>query len=110
MTPKQKIYQDMLFWTLPHLRNVATLGWWHRLRDRSVYFESDLVHNLPSSMFEPEFVEHDICFLNGQARRYCEQCSARISHLYVHQIERIRALFALVPPHLRGRLKWQGPE
>ncbi|QSQ22928.1 hypothetical protein JY651_48880 [Pyxidicoccus parkwayensis] len=109
MTPKQKIYKDMLWWTLPHLRNVATWGWWQRARDRSTYYETQLVHNLPVSMFEPEFIEHDIWFLNGQARWYCENCSARLSSMYPAQVARIRALFALVPPHLREKLEWHGP-
>ena len=110
MSPKQQIYQDMLSWTLPHLRNVASCPWWQRLRDRSAYYEAELVHNLHHSMFEPEFVDHDLWFLNAQARYYCEHCNARISYLYVQQVERIRALFALVPSHLRGKLKWQGPK
>jgi hypothetical protein len=109
MTPKQKIYQDMLRWTLPWLRNVATWSWWQRVRDRSAYYEAELVHNLYNSVFEPEVVEHDIWFLNFHARFYCERCSARISPLYAQHVELIRALFALVPPHLREKLEWQGP-
>src|SRR6185436_3577879 len=98
MSRKQIIYREMLWWTLPHLRNVSTWHWWNRLRDRSAYYESELVHNLPVSMYEPEFVQHDVWFLNVQARGYYECCSQGISPLYFQHVERFRELFSLVPP------------
>lgn len=110
MTPKQAIYFEMLLRTMPHLRNVTTLSWWQRLRDRSAYFEAELIHNLAHSVFEPEFVDHDIWFLNIQARMYCERCSEALSPLYREQLERIRGLFAIVPEAYRDRLEWSGPQ
>jgi len=109
LSPKQEVYREMLWWTLPHLRDVA--GWrrWLRLRDRSLHYETELIHNLPVSMFEPEFTDHDIWFLNWQAKAYYERCSAEKSALYPQQVERIARLFALVPDHLRSRLDWPGP-
>ena len=109
MTQKQTIYREMLRWTLPHLRNVSTWPWWQRLSDRSAYFEAELIHNLPASMFEAEFVEHDIWFLNVQARAYYKECSSELSPLYVQQIQRIRELFTLVPNDLTSKLQWAGP-
>ena len=109
LSPKQMIYREMLHRTLPHLRNVSTWPWWHRLRDRSCYYEAELIHNLPVSLYEAEFVEQDEWFLNVQARGYCERCSALISYLYPLQVARIRELFALVPEHLRPKLQWSGP-
>ena len=109
LSPKQAIYREMLHWTLPHLRNISTWGWWQRVRDRSAYYEAELVHNLPVSMYEPDFVEHDVWFLNVQARGYCQECSAALSSLYPQQVARIRELFALVPQHLRPKLQWAGP-
>jgi hypothetical protein len=110
MSPKQQIYKEMLWWTLPHLRNVSTWPWWRRVRDRSVYFEAELIHNLPVSLLEPDFLEHDIWFLNVQARAYAERCSPMISDLYPEQLRRIRALFDLVPEGLRHQLQWAGPK
>jgi len=110
LTPKQVIYQEMLRWTLPHLRNISTWPWWRRVRDRSAYYEAELIHNLPVSAFEPEFVEHDIWFLNVQARTYCGECSADLSCLYPEQVKRIRELFSLVPETMRNKLQWQGPQ
>jgi hypothetical protein len=109
MSRKQIIYREMLWWTLPHLRNISTHSWWRRLRDRSSYYEAELIHNLPVSMFEPEFVEHDIWFLNVQARAYVQGCNQAISHLYPQQVARIRELFALAPDSLRSKLEWSGP-
>jgi len=57
-------------------------------------------------MYEPEFVDHDVWFLNVQARAYCQRCSAAVSALYPQQVERIRELFALVPQHLRSKLQF----
>ena len=79
------------------------------MRDRSCYYETELVHNLPVSMYEPDFAEHDIWFLNVQARAYCRQCSAAVSALYPQQVGRIRKLFALVPEDLRPKLQWSDP-
>jgi hypothetical protein len=110
MTRKQIVYREMLSWTLPHLRNISTWSWWRRLRDQSAYYEAELIHNLPVSMFEPDFVEHDIWFLNVQARAYYEQCSEQISPLYLQQVALLRELFSLVPAELRPKLKWSGPD
>lgn len=110
MTQKQIIYQEMFRWTLAHLRNASTWSWWRRLRDRSVYYESELIHNLPASMFDAEFGDHDIWFLNHQARSYCQSCSERLSWLYPQQVKRIRELFALIPTELRSKLEWPGPQ
>ena len=106
---KQVLYREMLHWSLPHLRNVSTWPWWRRLRDRSAYFEAELVHNLPVAVLEPDFGEHDIWFLNEQARDYCQQCNAQVSYLYPSQVGRIRELFSLVPEHMRSKLRWTGP-
>ena len=91
-SPKQVVYREMLHWTLPHLRNISTCPWWRRLRDRSAYYESELAHNLPVSILEPEFVEHDVWFLNVQARAYCEACRPELSCLYSDQVKRIQEL------------------
>ncbi|GEP43587.1 hypothetical protein [Brevifollis gellanilyticus] len=76
LPPKQVIYRELLHCTLPHLRNVSSWRWWMRMCDRSAYYEAELIHNLPVSMYEPDFVEHDVWFLNVQARTYYEECSA----------------------------------
>jgi hypothetical protein len=105
MSPKQEIYRDILFWTLPHLRNAASQRWWRRIRDKSAYYESELVHNLPVSMYESEFTDHDIWFLNIQANYYIRNCSASVSYLYPEQSKRLMALRALVPESLKSKLK-----
>jgi hypothetical protein len=108
MSPKQAIYRDILFWTLPHLRNVASQRWWRRVRDQSAYYEAELVHNLPISMYEPEFTDHDIWFLNAQANFYIRNCSASISPLYPEQSRRLLELRTLVPDLLKSKLKLNG--
>lgn len=109
MTQKQIIYQAILSRALPHMRNVSTWSWWRRLRDRSTYFETQFIHNIWPSLCEPAFVDHDLWFLNNEARLYCKECSTKLSPLYLAQVAHIRELFALVPPELRSKLLWNGP-
>ncbi|RYD84143.1 MAG: zinc ABC transporter substrate-binding protein [Verrucomicrobiaceae bacterium] len=109
LSPKQEVYFEMLRRTLLHLRSIAEQSWWRRLQDRSAYYETELIHNLPVSLFEPEFVAHDIWFLNVQARSYCAECNPQISGLYLQQTKLIRELISLVPGHLRDKLEWAGP-
>jgi hypothetical protein len=110
MSEKQQIYRDMLRNILPWLRNVQTWTWWARLRDRSAQWDSELVHNIPVSILEPEFTEHDVWFLNVQARRYYQECSSRLSPNYDSNVDGIRRLCQLVPTDLRARMEWGGPD
>jgi hypothetical protein len=105
MSPKQEIYRNIFCWTLPYLRNVASRHWWQRRRDQSLYFKAELVHNLPTLMFEPEFTHHDIWFLNAQADWYIRNCSESISPLYQEQKKLLLALRSLVPEALRATLQ-----
>ena len=109
MSPKQEIYREMLRLSLPWIRNVSSWSWWHRIRDRSAFDEAELVHNLSESLFESDFTDHDIWFLNHQARVYHDHCSPSRSPNYHRQLELIRELFSLVPPALQSRLNWGGP-
>ena len=85
------------------------MGWFRRIRDRSGYHESELIHNLSHSIFKEDFVAHDLWFLNHQARLYCEKCSPNLSELYRGNVKLIRELFEAVPDHLRHELEWDGP-
>ena len=104
---KQQIYNEFLYWSLPWIRNVQTWPWWRRLRDRTCYCEAEFVHNLPQSILEPEFVEHDAHFLNTQARMFYKH--GQRSPNYESHLTRIRELFALLPESLRPLLMWKGP-
>lgn len=79
------------------------------MRDRSAFYESELIHNLCESLFDLDFVDHDIWFLNHQARIYHDQCSPSRSPNYRRQLELIGDLFAMVPEPLLTRLSWGGP-
>jgi len=110
MSPKQEIYREFLRTTLPYIRNMQSLSFWRRWlrrRDRAVYEEAELIHNLWPSLFEPEFTDHDIWFLNSQAENYFRE--AHFSPLYPQHVALIRELFALVPEDFRSRLRWAGP-
>ncbi|SQI44176.1 Uncharacterised protein [Leminorella richardii] len=106
---KNEIYLDMLSWALPHLRNHMTLGIFSRIRDKSCYYESQLIHGFYLTLKYDFFNDIDIDFLNGHARHYYINCSEEKSMLYVTQIKNISKLFALVPDSLKSQLEWEGP-
>lgn len=109
MSRKQEIYAEMLIFAIPIVRNIQTWPWWSRLRMADMcYQETELVHNLSYSILEPEFTDHDIWFLNVQARNYWH--NGRKSYSYSAQVRYIRELFELVPETMRDRLLWSGPQ
>ena len=100
----------MLLWAIPHIRNVQSQSWWRKALNRSCEFEAELVHNLHVSILEEDFVNHDIWFLNAQARFYLEHCNSQISLNYERHQELIVELFTLVPHTFRSKLQWNGPK
>ncbi|MFP1776457.1 zinc ABC transporter substrate-binding protein [Lonsdalea quercina] len=106
---KNEIYVNMLSLSLPYIRNIQSLDKKDKGRDISCYFEAELVHNLMHTLLVSEFVEHDIWFLNNQAKYYIEKCSEDISPNYNQHIEYIKSLFKMVPDSLKSELLWKGP-
>ncbi|MEN3261549.1 zinc ABC transporter substrate-binding protein [Sodalis endosymbiont of Spalangia cameroni] len=106
---KNEIYLKMLALALPHIRNIQTHDEFEKGRDMSCYFEAELVHNLTVTLLSPDFLEHDIWFLNHQAKYYFENCNGDISPNYNQNIKYIRDLFTMVPENLKPNLLWQGP-
>ena len=107
MSPKQEIYQEMLRHVLPGLRNgYAPRPWWISIRRSPwYYYDAELVHNLWVSLFEEDFIDHDIWFLNVQAKWYYE--NAKGTQNYRPLCELITELFSLVPTHFHNKLKWR---
>lgn len=106
---KNEIYIKMLSLALPYIRNIQSLGKKEKGQDTSCYFEAELVHNLMQTLLISDFVEHDVWFLNNQAKYYFEKCSEDISPNYNQQVEYIKSLFKMVPDSLTTKLLWQGP-
>ncbi len=110
MSRKQEIYRELLMFGLPYLRTVRSLRWWQSKRRLALYEEAEFLHNLYVSILEPEFVEHDLWFLNHQARRYLADADPRHAVCFEHHRRLIQELVSLVPERLRARLEWAGPE
>ena len=108
---KQEIYRDLLMWSTIYLRSVQSLPlWpWHRRKRRALYEQSELIHNLYVSILTPEFLDHDIHFLNHQARLYLQNADPQYESVVEPHRELIRELFGLVPQDMRHKLKWGGP-
>ncbi len=119
MSRKQEIYQSLLMWGLPHVRNVLSytkcLPWWNfafgvRRRELQACYEvAELLHNLYVSILDEDFTDHDLWFLNVQARSFCQYASAEplLDLQYVFGL--LDELFRLVPADKRSLLQWAGP-
>ncbi|WP_392564736.1 hypothetical protein RHO13_04825 [Orbus wheelerorum] len=106
---KNEIYIEMLRLALPYIRNIQGQDQSTKANDTSCYFEAELVHNLTLTILDPTFDEHDIWFLNYQAKSYYKNCNAHISINYCKQIFYIKELFKLVPDEMKAKLIWSGP-
>lgn len=119
MSRKQEIYRDILMWALPSTRNTLSLFRRGRLpvvlspRIQSAlaseYEVAQFVHNLYVSILAEEFTDHDIWFLNYQARSFYERNDDKNPHysLFAYYIQE---LFKEVPENKKGKLLWAGPE
>lgn len=107
MSKKQEIYKELLRQTLPMTRNVLSSRIVFGRSRKDALELSQLTHNLYVSILEEGFVDHDIWFLNVQARSYCE--TAKGSSAYLAVIDLIHQLFNEVPENLRYKLEWNGP-
>jgi len=120
MSRKQEIYRDILNWALPSSRNC--LSRFRQIRPiviltpekqrwlQSEYEVAEFVHNLYVSILEEDFTDHDIWFLNYQARSFFERNDdARCTHysLFAYYIQE---LFKVVPEVRKHELKWEGPK
>ncbi|PHM48330.1 hypothetical protein [Xenorhabdus miraniensis] len=104
------IYIEMLSFALPYIRNVQTLSPIRKGRDKSCYHEAELLHDIVKSLRETKNCNHDIYFLNNQARYYLENANSKICANYQFHKERIKMLFELVPDEMKKQLQWSGPE
>jgi len=103
---KQEIYQELFMWGMPHIRNVQTWSYFKKGRDRSCYFVAELLHNLYVSMFEEEFTDHDIWFINVQMRYFIESCNPKIFNGYTHFCSLLLRLLDEVPDNLKEKIQW----
>lgn len=118
MSRKQEIYQDLLGWGLPLLRNALSrtnhLSWWNfafggRREIRFSYKVAEFLHNLPVSILDEEFTDHDLWLLNVQARSFCQYASAEPLLDFQYVFGLLDELIRLVPADMRSQLQWAGP-
>jgi hypothetical protein len=110
LTRKQQIYYDILDMMLPAMRNVQRQSSWRRFGYGSFYPELELVHNVHRLLLVPGFTEHDVHWLNSQARIFFERGNNRAHALHEPITSCIAELFTMVPEPLKKKLSWQGPD
>ncbi|HCR56652.1 MAG TPA: hypothetical protein DIW62_02745 [Raoultella sp.] len=106
---KNDVYFDILQGALLQIRSVSSHGVFVKARDKSIYYESQLIHDFYQLLRTEDFNGGDIWFLNVHARWYYENCDKKKSFLYDHQLKRISTLFSLVPEKMKEQLQWEGP-
>ncbi|MDG1642590.1 hypothetical protein DA718_17760 [Klebsiella huaxiensis] len=106
---KKDVYLEIYRCSLQHIRNVSKLSLWGRFRDKSVYYESQLIHKFCFLLRGEVFNDADIDFLNWGARYYYEECDIKKSIIYNEQLRRFSILFSLVPETMKSQLTWKGP-
>ena len=104
MKSKRKIYLDMIRDAVVQSRNASTLPMHQKAFNKSSSFELELVHNLFDSLNDDCFSEHDIYFLNNQAKWYLENCTEKLSPLFAENKKRIEALISMVPPEKQSEI------
>ncbi len=119
MSRKQEIYRQILAQALPFNRNelsqLCAVDFLELLPPkrqsalRYQYQVAQFVHNLSATILVENFTQHDIHFLNYQARKFFEnnddQC--RFYSLFAYYIQE---LFKEVPEERRHELSWDGPQ
>jgi len=106
---KLEIYVKMFELILPYVRSIQSQNAGAKSRDLSCFFETELIHNLPKSLLDENITEHDVWFLNNQARYYYQNCNDEISPNYNQNIKYVKELFKIIPDELKPKLLWQGP-
>jgi hypothetical protein len=110
MSKKQQLYCEILECILPFIRNIQTHSSWDRWRYGAFYPEMELVHNMHRIVIFPEFTEHDIYWLNSQARIFVNRGNNPVHGFYEPIVAIIAELFSMVPEPLKQKLTWRGPE
>jgi hypothetical protein len=110
MSRKQQLYLEILERILPFMRNIQTHSSWRRFTYGSFFPEMELVHNMHRLLVKPEITEHDVNWLNYQARIFYERGDNPIHAFHEPITDCIRELFSLVPEPLRAELIWKGPK
>lgn len=107
LSPKQQLYVELLRIILPFLRNRETWRPWNRIRLRSAYAETELIHNLPRCLEKSEFGREDFWWLSNQARVYLKP---GVNNIFAHPVASIvKHIFQIVPPEQCEKLDWPGP-
>lgn len=108
MNKKQEIYQTILRTVLPFLRSTLSRKIVYGRVRKDAYELSQLIHNIYVSVFEEEFVAHDMYILNVHAKSYYETAKGTYHYDIVNDL--IAELFEEVPQNMREQLTWEGPK
>src|SRR5688572_10643514 len=106
MSRKQQIYAELLKQGLLAIRFYANnpLKQNPELCLRACAELSQLLHNVPGYVLEPQFTEFDLYFLNVEAETFWRRSNGEEAFLPL-----FKELAGLVPESMRSKLEWQPP-
>lgn len=108
MSRKQEIYIELMRASIPRARNLLSRFIVYGKSKEEAYNLCELTHNLYGSILNEEFTDHDIWFLNVQAKNYHESAKGTVYFESINIL--ISELFNEVPDGKKVDLKWSGPE
>jgi hypothetical protein len=119
MSRKQEIYREVLFWALPTLRNCLSryttrfpkifLRRSERGQLKASFEIAEFIHNIYASILVEDFTDHDMYFINQQARNFIQNCDPNAGHYALFAFY-IQQLINEVPPNRKKQLTWMGPQ
>lgn len=105
MRKKLEIYKDILSRSLYLCRNLQSRSSLSKAMDKVSFLEIEFVHNIPISILESDFTEHDIWILNNQAKNYLKRSNELISPNFSQHKKDIQELVSLLPEERKAELK-----
>lgn len=106
---KRDVYLEIYRSAMQQINSVSTQGFLLRSLDKSMYYESQLIHRFSFLLKNEHFDDSDIDFLNWGAKYYYEKCDMKKSILYNEHLKLFSILFSLVPKEMKHKLEWDGP-
>ena len=108
MSRKQEVYVEIMDVILPYMRNIQRDNLIRRIAHGTFYPELELVHNLGRGLLNEAWTQHDVRWINTQARIYIERGNKTLP-FYPKVCSCIIELVDMVPEDLKYLLNWCGP-
>lgn len=104
-----EIYIHILSWGLSYLRNYLERPWYKRINNKSHLFVANLLHYIPSRMFDDEDFKKDIEFIEIGATYFINNFKNHSDYIFPIISDLILELYELLS-NSNLEIKWKFPE